>query len=210
MITVLMALSGIFWMIVYIDGIRIGFRDKTYCMPLFALALNITWEALYLCDEIFVLKIVNVQLFSKIAWLCLDIPLLITYLKYGKKECRSGLEKKAFIPSAVFALSVSAVLQLAFYKEFGSVYGDLFSSFLQNLLMSVIFIVLLFRRQSTKGQSMLIAVSKCIGTLTPTIALGLLEKQSFILDIGILIFITDVIYIFLLSYTSGQEKNSLL
>jgi len=30
-------LSGVFWTIVYIDGIRVGMRDKSYAMPIWAL-----------------------------------------------------------------------------------------------------------------------------------------------------------------------------
>ncbi len=40
-------LSGISWMLVYIDCIRLGIKQKTYGIPLFALALNIAWEGLY-------------------------------------------------------------------------------------------------------------------------------------------------------------------
>ena len=34
----------VFWSVAYIECIRIGFRDKTYCVPLFAIGLNFTWE----------------------------------------------------------------------------------------------------------------------------------------------------------------------
>ena len=39
-ILILVSISGICWSIVYIECIRTGFKQKTYCMPLFALALN--------------------------------------------------------------------------------------------------------------------------------------------------------------------------
>jgi hypothetical protein len=37
-------ISGLAWTIVYIDSIRIGFRQKTYAMPMAALALNFAWS----------------------------------------------------------------------------------------------------------------------------------------------------------------------
>ena len=46
-INILIVISGICWSAVYIDSIRIGFKQKTYCMPLFALGLNIAWEGIY-------------------------------------------------------------------------------------------------------------------------------------------------------------------
>ena len=44
---ILTVISGVCWTIVYLEGIRIGFRDKSYAIPFYALALNFAWEALY-------------------------------------------------------------------------------------------------------------------------------------------------------------------
>ena len=43
----LTALSGVAWTLVYLEAIRVGFRDRTYAMPVAALALNIAWESIY-------------------------------------------------------------------------------------------------------------------------------------------------------------------
>ena len=43
----LTGLSGLAWTMVYIAAIRVGFRDKTYAMPMAALGLNIAWEWIY-------------------------------------------------------------------------------------------------------------------------------------------------------------------
>ena len=40
-------LSGICWCVVYEECIRLALTDKTYAMPFWALALNITWEGIY-------------------------------------------------------------------------------------------------------------------------------------------------------------------
>jgi hypothetical protein len=39
--------SGIFWTLVYLLIIRLGFRDKTYGMPITALCANISWEFIF-------------------------------------------------------------------------------------------------------------------------------------------------------------------
>jgi hypothetical protein len=39
--------SGLAWTIVYIEAIRLGFKYKTYAMPVAALGLNIGWETIY-------------------------------------------------------------------------------------------------------------------------------------------------------------------
>jgi hypothetical protein len=43
----LAGISGICWTVVYLDCIRLGFKQKTYAMPFWALALNIAWETVH-------------------------------------------------------------------------------------------------------------------------------------------------------------------
>ena len=45
--TFLTLVSGLAWTIVYVAAIRVGFRDRTYAMPVAALGLNIAWESTY-------------------------------------------------------------------------------------------------------------------------------------------------------------------
>ena len=47
MVLLLTVLSGVAWTIVYIDSIRVGFKPKTYAMPIAALGMNIAWEWTY-------------------------------------------------------------------------------------------------------------------------------------------------------------------
>ena len=204
----LMALSGIFWVITYIDGIRIGFRQKTYAIPFFALGLNLAWEALYSYQALFIDHAINVQLFSKVCWLILDIPVLVTFLKFGKSECKTDLERRWFAPWTAIVLVTSFTLQIMFCVFFGSSKGNIYSSFLQNLIMSVLFISLLRQRQSSKGQSMLIAVCKCIGTLTPTVAIGIMYDYFFVTVVGLLCFMFDVLYIYFLYEVKASEKKT--
>ena len=68
------------------------------------------------------------------------------------------------------------------------------AAYLQNVAMSLLYLSMLKQHRSDKGQSMTIAVCKCIGTLTPTIY-GTLEGNWFILVTGIICFVFDIIYI---------------
>ena len=58
------------------------------------------------------------------------------------------------------------VLQILFMVEFGAVEGEKYSAYLQNIAMSIAYLYMLNRRKSSKGQSMLIAVCKCIGAVS--------------------------------------------
>ena len=88
-----------------------------------------------------------------------------------------------------------------------------YSAYLQNLLMSILFIVMLVQRGNAEGQSMIIAVAKFIGSLAPTILVGVLgagsvdEPNLFVLIIGILMAIFDVIYIWMLYQTKIKDKK---
>ena len=85
MVLFLLLLSGICWTIVYVQLIIVGFKDKTYGMPFVALALNFAWEALH---SYIGLKnnLANIQTWITLIWFLLDIVIVYTYLRYGRKS----------------------------------------------------------------------------------------------------------------------------
>ncbi len=203
-------LSGIGWIIVYEECVRLGFKQKTYAMPFWALALNITWESIYTYSDIFlgahgkIEGILIAQVIVNVFWVCLDCVILYTYFKYGKKEWPDKISGKYFMPWNILVLICSAALQLVFIYEFGFVLAAQYSAFLQNLLMSVLFIALYIRRGNMEGQSMLLAVAKWIGTLAPIILMGVITFNAVVLVAGIFCSVFDLIYIILL-YKSSKK-----
>ena len=205
-------ISGVCWTIVYILGIRIGFRDKSYAIPFYALALNFAWELLYTFYG-FQINGLNVQNVFSAVWLTCDIGILYTYFKYGLKYFpllpeESGVKpphpKNAFVWWSVLGLITALLVEYAIRREFGVAKGAGYSAFLQNLLMSILFITMLVRRGSREGQSLTIAISKWIGTLAPTFLYGVFGEGGFphgsvfILIVGGLCSVFDLIYIRLL------------
>ena len=75
--------SGICWTVVYIDGIRLGFKHRSYAIPFYALALNFAWELLYTYYGF--QSTISVQAVVNAVWLVFDIGILITYFKFGRK-----------------------------------------------------------------------------------------------------------------------------
>lgn len=197
--------SGVCWSIVYIASIRTGFKQKTYCMPLFALGLNIVWEGMYAYIDLF-LHDSMVQGVANACWFVLDIVILYTWFKFGKEEFRTDEEKKWFIPWSLIVLASCIALQVLFAVEFGHVEGEKYSAYVQNIAMSIAYLYMLNRRRSSKGQSMTIAVCKCIGTLTPTI-FGTMGGNTFILVTGIICFVLDVLYIYFLHNVQKKERR---
>lgn len=201
--TFLVILSGIAWSVVYVDAIRIGLKDRSYAMPFWALALNIAWEFLH---AVLGLKAagLTLQIGINFSWFLLDIGLLYTYFRFGKRYFSHSLPKSFFLPWSMVVLAAAFIIQFMFIHEFGLLMGAIYSAYLQNLLMSILFIAMLIQRNSREGQTILIAVSKCIGTLAPTIYMGVIGIKGFIaanslvLVIGGLIFFFDLLYIVLL------------
>lgn len=209
---ILIAISGICWTIVYIDGIRLGFKDRSYAIPFYAVALNFAWELVY---SIFGLRTkVNLQTIVNPIWLAFDVGILYTYFKFGRKYFPRQLPGSWFIGWSVLGLGTALIVEYAFLKEFGVPVGAAYSAFLQNLLMSVLFIQMLIKRGSTEGQSLAIAVNKWIGTLTPTILYGILGGDGFkgpsflILALGVCCSIFDLIYIWMLITWKPAESRS--
>lgn len=210
--TFLMLLSGVAWTIVYIESIRIGIRDKSYAMPFWALALNIAWEFLHAIMGYRAVGL-TLQIGINFTWFLLDIGLLYTYFRYGSKYFPAWLSRPWFYAWGILGVLTAFILQYMFIAEFGLLMGAVYSAFLQNLLMSVLFITMLSQRGTSEGQSMLIAISKCIGTLAPTVFMGILgisrlmAPNRLVLACGILIFIFDLVYIWLLARVKQFQRQ---
>ncbi len=188
---ILKIISGVCWSLTYIILIKNGFKYKTYGMPFFALALNLSWEFIYSFYQ-FDPSNISLQRGINILWLLLDVVLLYQYFKYGIKEFVLK-NNKLFYLWSIAVLVICFVVELLFLQEFGRNYGAKYSAFLQNLIMSILFIDLIYKRKTFFQSSLRVAVLKWIGTLAPTILFG--WDNYFILVIGILCSFFDIVYI---------------
>jgi len=199
---VLTVVSGLCWTIVYIDGIRLGFKHKSYAIPFFALALNLAWELIHAARGLAIGP--DLQTIINCIWFLFDVGILWTYLKFGKKYFPPNIPQRWFGVWTILGLVTAFLVELAFVREFDPFVGGAYAAFLQNLLMSVLFITMLVRRGSREGQSFLIAISKWLGTLAPTILFGVIGSGAFhgpsflVLVLGLLCSLFDLIYIYLL------------
>lgn len=81
--------------------------------------------------------------------------------------------------------------------EFSGYLGVYYAGFIQNLMMSVLFIDMLKKRE-VKEQSLPIAISKTIWTLAPTLMVYFANGSFLLIAVGICIFVFDCVYIYLL------------
>jgi hypothetical protein len=202
----LTALSGIAWTIVYIDSIRVGFSQRTYAMPIAALGLNIAWEWTYAIRDLSLDP--QLQAWVNLTWAIADVVILTTFFRYGRSEFPRFVSRHLFITSGIVVIVAAFLVQWLFIAEFGTVgmKAAQYSAFLQNLLMSGLFIAMFIARRGPRGQTLLIAVAKWIGTLAPTVLLGFIPGSLFIIGIGLLCGVFDLAYVALLIWAKRDPS----
>lgn len=204
------AIAGGGWLVAYFDIIRLGFKQKTYGMPTVALALNIVWEFLYAFVYLknpdqwpggLLMTGVNTM------WAVFDVIILVTHIKYGKEDFKKVAPEKYFHPWLIMALLMAVAIQLGFFfAPFGAVAGNGYTAMIQNIPMSMLYIFLLFFRGSTKGQSMLVAIGKMLGTLGATVSIILYMWDILNIISGAIVFAYDITYTILL-YKKFKEEG---
>jgi hypothetical protein len=158
MFDILLVGSGVLWTITYLLIIYRGFLDRTYGMPLVALCANLSWEFIFT----FVFPHGPLQRPVNVVWFSLDLIVLYQLLRYGPREF-TGLSKKVFYSMVALGLCMAFLAVLLITLEFEDFDGA-YSAFGQNLMMSILFVVMLYSRKSLRGQSLSIALSKMGGT----------------------------------------------
>jgi hypothetical protein len=200
----LTALSGLAWTIVYIEAIRLAIKYKTYAMPIAALGLNIAWEWTYAVYDL--MHNPQLQAYVNLVWALADVLILYTFFRFGRREFPKLVSRPLFITWGIAIIVSSFIVQWLFIAEFGIAGSKsaAYSAFLQNLLMSGLFIAMFVARRGPRGQSLTIGIAKWIGTLAPTILFGFIGGSLFVIGIGLLCSVFDLAYIGLLIRAKQQ------
>ncbi|MFD4999603.1 transmembrane-type terpene cyclase [Streptomyces buecherae] len=211
----LAAVCGLGWTIAYVLAVRTGLRDKTYCIPLVALAMNICWEFQFVFFRSAEhmsgsnSEVGSAEVFIGVIWLIVDCGLLYTVFRFGPNEF-------PYLPRRVFYAGFVVVLGLAYAgievlsREFDD--GDVvLTSFGMNVAMSGLFLAMLAVRQSSRGQSMGIAVAKFVGT-TSTCVVWFFDTSVYpgpwLPYCTVACVLLDVAYIAALSAVLRRERES--
>ena len=189
--------SGLFWTIAYLLIIIKGDRDRTYGMPVVALCANLSWEFIFsfIYPSRFPQRLIN------FIWLGLDVIIFAQLINYGSREF-PNLSKSQFYSMIILGLLTSFGTILLICQEFKD-FGGVYAAFGQNLMMSILFVGMLFYRDSLRGQSRGIALCKLLGTGCASLAFYLLYRRigdgSVLLPfLYVTIFIYDLIYLVML------------
>jgi hypothetical protein len=209
MFDILLVGSGVLWTVTYLLIIRRGFLDHTYGMPLVALCANLSWEFIFS----FVFPHEPVQRPVNMVWFSLDLIILYQLLRFGPREF-PRLPKRLFYGMVALALLTAFFTVVSITLEFEDFDGA-YSAFGQNLMMSILFVVMLYSRGSLRGQSLSIALTKMGGTAIASVAFlffSLGYERSVLLPFlycSILLF--DALYVAMVYYAaacSGREGRT--
>lgn len=163
-------------------------------MPIPALCANISWEFIFA----FLYPHQAPQNYINVIWFATDTILVFQALRYGSDDSDRQAPGTLFYFFFLIGLITSFCAILAITYEFKDWDGK-YSAFGQNLMMSILFVTMLLKRQSLKGQSIYIAVFKMLGTLLPSVLFFLRFPSSVLLNFFFVsIFVFDLIYIGLL------------
>ncbi len=196
--------SGLCWTMVYVLIIYRSFKDKTYGMPFWALAFNISWEFIF--SIVLASHADATQLIVNRVWLGFDVFILVAYFVYGRKEWPENVPRILFYPYSALVIVMSYLFVYLITIKFNDFTG-LHIAFIQNLMMSWLFIAMLNRRGSRAGQSLGIAVLKMLGTLAPAIQFA--ARSEFVLFLGAGCFVVDCIYIVMLIPKTRNRTNKI-
>lgn len=197
--------TGLFWTVTYILIIKIGFRDKTYGMPMVAICANISWEFIFS----FIYSSSHPQNIINIVWFVLDVIIMLQYLIYGRRELKKYTQVKGFYSYFFITLAISFFIIIAITLEFNDFEGK-YAAFSQNLMMSGLFIALLSRRGNLRGQSIYIAIFKMIGSLFAAIAFFMYFRSYLITIVSIATLIYDWIYVVLVCKLHNKRTKKVI
>ncbi|NNF37974.1 MAG: hypothetical protein HKN71_04860 [Gemmatimonadetes bacterium] len=160
------AAGDLLWVVTYVIAIWIGFKHRTYAVPLLAVALNVTWEFVYTV----IYPVENrVVFYLHAAWLVVDLIIVYQIYRFGRKEQRQAFFRKHYPLLLTLTLAACLIFQITFDRFFYQI--ALFPmetgngmAFMMNLVMSILFFGLLFGREDLRGVSEPIAWTKMIGT----------------------------------------------
>ncbi len=156
------AASSLFWTIAYALIIRRGAKDRTFGMPLTALGANLAWEVIFLIET---LKhdAFDARLAMILPWTLLDVAIVFQCFRYGRSDFKQPIATKYFHVGLVLILATAAAVLFSFVRETRDAIGW-YAAFGQNLMMSALFVAMVLRRGTLRGQSVYIALSKLLGT----------------------------------------------
>ncbi|MCD6064911.1 MAG: hypothetical protein K0R82_2822 [Flavipsychrobacter sp.] len=186
--------AAMLWVWAYIDAIRGIIKKKTIGIPVVAICLNFGYEV---TTSLFFLPDMGMLVaFGCVAWMVLDIFIVVHAYRYGDKQIRNPYIKKNFKTLFLLGL-VTAFIASYFFITNYDIPIAVFDAYIINLIMSVSFIYLVFI-PGFEGNSLTTAWTKFLGTGLTSVAFLLHYNMPFLTTLYIGCAVFDIYYIYLL------------
>jgi hypothetical protein len=197
------------WVVCYVVIIRDVRRYKFVGMPAFAGAGNIGWE--FVWTFLFATNMGLIADWAYKAWFVIDVYIFWKLVQYGDKQGWAPAIRRVYKP---MILGGAAFLGLLYYFFRTSGHQDYeigaATAYIDNCLMSVLYLFMLSRLTDVRGLAPSIAWMKMIGTGTNTVFMILRFPQDrFIHALGIGLFVCDVIYIVWLRQKREAQRRGI-
>jgi hypothetical protein len=190
---ILLMFGNVMWVAVYVLVIRLGFKEKTFGVPMTAICANVAWEFYFSFIDPHPLP----YLLNNIAWVAFDFVIVYQLLRFGRSDFIRNVPVKYFLPTFLLTLAFSTATVLGIVKTFGD--QGWHAAFAQNMLMSILFVVMLLRRNDITGQSIYIAIFKNLGTLIAFVAFAILfDATPIVYVMGTICLFFDTLYMVML------------
>jgi hypothetical protein len=154
-------MGGCGWLVVYAFAVYQGFTRKTCAIPAIAVCLNVGWETL---TSFVVPNPVPVWLWLNRAWLAVDLVIVYTLLRYGRRRPLGPAVSRHFHAVLACTFVLGMVGQAAYVETFcdGLGYGV---AFVIDLVMAALFVLDHLAAPAHDGATFAIAWGRLWGDL---------------------------------------------
>ena len=190
-----------FWSLAYICIIVFSIKYKKCMMPFSCLSFNFCWEIIVLLNS----TVFSVVFFYRLVWTMLDTIILLLHLIYGNFVLTKK-RKTLFYFASIIWIILNFIL-FYFLDDFAHNFS-IYSSFLINIFMSIIFVVLFKKEKLYVSALFVIGFFRLLGTLFASIAYGFLDKINIpIIICGLVILVVDSVYVSLCKNAKENIKS---
>lgn len=197
------------WVVCYFVIIRDIRRYQFVGMPAFAGAGNIGWE--FVWTFLFATDMGLVADYAYKAWFAIDVYIFWKLVQYGDKQGWAPAIRRVYKPMIVIAAVGFGLLYYLFRSSGHQDYNiGAATAYIDNFLMSVLFLFMLARLDDVRGLATSVAWMKMIGTGTNTVFMMLhFPADRFIHALGLGLFLLDVIYVVWLRQKRAAQGRGL-
>jgi ribose/xylose/arabinose/galactoside ABC-type transport system permease subunit len=194
------------WAPAYVAVVIIAFRHQRLEIPIIAATSNVTWE--FLWGFVFTQDMGPGLQFVYRGACIMDLFILFNVFRYGAKQTNSPLLRQYHVPLVLVQLVgwgffFWSLRDSGYDLPLGSV-----SAYLDNIVMSSLYLWLLLSRPDPRDLSLTVALSKGIGTGMVTVFVFMrYPDNSFVRTLAVMVGLLDLTYIISLPLRLRQVRG---